>query len=173
MYVCFLLIGLGTSAGLFDTPLASYLQFNSPVDKRGTLLSATNCLAFTGILLINCLLFLFGRPTFEGSVSNLPPAVTTVGLSEEQAVVLASAKAEFLKTSIDSETSGVAPIVAQLDESIRPAAITELVMADYKRREEDLDLFTYWDEFKLTAEQKKKLPSKEISQINSKERAIG
>ena len=173
MYVCFLLIGLGTSAGLFDTPLASYLQFNSPVDKRGTLLSATNSMAFTGILVTMGLLLLFGRPTFEGSVSNLSSNVTTAGLSEKQQAVLASTKAEFLKTPIDSETSGIAPIVAQLDEAIQPAAITELVMADYQRREEDLDLFTYWDEFKLTAEQKKKLPPDEVSQINSKERAIG
>ena len=112
------------------------------------------------------LLLLFGRPTFEGSVSNLSSNVTTAGLSEKQQAVLASTKAEFLKTPIDSETSGIAPIVAQLDEAIQPAAITELVMADYQRREEDLDLFRYWDEFKLTAEQKKKLPPDEVSQLS-------
>ncbi|MEM7786066.1 MAG: MFS transporter, partial [Planctomycetota bacterium] len=45
---CLLLVGLGMSAGIFDVPLASFLQHNSPVEKRGALLSATNGLAFGG-----------------------------------------------------------------------------------------------------------------------------
>ena len=173
MYVCFLLTGLGMSAGLFDTPLTSYLQFNSPIDKRGTLLSATNCMAFTGVLVTSGLLMLFIRPTFVGSVSNMPVDLTTASLNEEQTALLASAKNEFLKTSIDSKTPGIAPIVQTLDQTLQPAAITELVMADFERRKEDLDLKAYWNEFKLPADQKNKLPPEEVTKINSQERAIG
>ena len=173
LYVCFLLTGLGMAAGLFDTPLTSYLQFNSPIEKRGTLLSATNCLAFTGILLTSALLFLFTKPTFTGSVSNLPAAVTEASLNEKQTELVSSAKAEFLKTPIQTETPGIAPIVNQLPEAVRPAAITELVTADLERRELDLDLKTYWNEFKQPADQLAKLPANERSLEKSQERAIG
>ena len=173
LYVCFLLTGLGMCAGIFDTPLTSYLQFNSPIEKRGTLLSATNCLAFTGILTTSALLLLFVKPTFVGSVSNLPASITKASLTEQQATLLATTKAEFLKTPNDSKTPGIAAAVNQLPEAIRPAAITELVTADLDRREVDLDLDTYWNEFKLPDDQRKSLSPKEASLLNSKERKIG
>ena len=140
------------------------MQFNSPIDKRGTLLSATNCMAFTGVLVTSGLLMLFIRPTFVGSVSNMPVDLTTASLNEEQTALLASAKNEFLKTSIDSKTPGIAPIVQTLDQTLQPAAVTELVMADFERRKEDLDLKAYWNEFKLPADQKNKLSLIHISE---------
>ena len=164
LYVCLLLTGLGMSAGLLDTPLAAYLQYNSPIEKRGTLLSATNSLAFSGMLITSGLLYLFITPTFEGSVSNLPASVTEANLDDEQKTVLASAKAEFLKTPIQPEKPGIAPIVEQLPESIRPAAVTELVMADIDRRELSLSRDIYWDEFK---------PSEENSSYVTRDRAVG
>jgi len=94
LYVCLLLTGLGMSAGILDTPLAAYLQFNSPIEKRGTLLSATNCLAFTGMLVTSGLLALFTNPTFTGSVSNLSTTVTAASLDDQQTALLASAKTE-------------------------------------------------------------------------------
>ena len=173
LYVCFLLTGLGMSAGLFDTPLTSYLQFNSPIDKRGTLLSATNCMAFTGILVTMGLLLLFTKPTFVGSVSNLSNAVTTASLSEPQTASLATVTSEFLKTPIDSETIGIAPIVEKLDKELQPAAITELVTADLRRRKGAGDFYDYWDEFKLPAEQRETLSDAAAVQQNSIERTIG
>ena len=164
LYVCLLLTGLGMSAGLLDTPLAAYLQYNSPIEKRGTLLSATNSLAFSGMLVTSGLLYLFITPTFEGSVSNLPASVTEANLDDEQKTLLVSAKAEFLKTPIQPEKPGIAPIVEQLPESIRPAAVTELVMADIQRRELNLSRDIYWDEFK---------PSDEKSSFVTRDRAIG
>ena len=173
LYVCFLLTGLGMSAGLFDTPLTSYLQFNSPIDKRGTLLSATNCLAFSGILATSALLILFTKPTFVGSVSNLPVSITSAGLNEQQAAILATAKTQLLETPIHHKTIGIAPIVNQLPEAIRPAAITELTLADLDRREDAPDLGTYWNEFKLPADQRTNLTAKQATQLDSHERSIG
>ena len=173
LYVCFLLTGLGMSAGLFDTPLTSYLQFNSPIDKRGTLLSATNCLAFSGILATSALLILFTKPTFVGSVSNLPASLTAASLNKPQAALLATAKADLLKTPIHHKTIGIGPIVNQLPKAIRPVAITELTLADLKRRDDAPDLDTYWNEFKLPADQRAKLTVEQTTQLDSDERSIG
>lgn len=47
---CLFLFMLGISAGLFDVPLASFMQHRSPVESRGSILAATNFLTFAGIL---------------------------------------------------------------------------------------------------------------------------
>lgn len=44
------LFGLGVSAGLFDVPLAAYLQHHSDPESRGSILSASNFLTFSGII---------------------------------------------------------------------------------------------------------------------------
>lgn len=50
---CVSLCLLGASAGLFDVPLEAYLQQRSEPRQLGQVLSATNFLAFTGILAIS------------------------------------------------------------------------------------------------------------------------
>ena len=40
----------GTSAGMFDVPLAAYLQDRSPPARRGSILAALNFVTFSGIL---------------------------------------------------------------------------------------------------------------------------
>lgn len=47
---CLFLSLLGASAGLFDVPLEAYLQHRADPKQLGLVLSATNFLAFTGIL---------------------------------------------------------------------------------------------------------------------------
>ena len=42
---------LGITAGLYDVPLQSYLQYFSPVENRGGLLAAANLLSFSAMLL--------------------------------------------------------------------------------------------------------------------------
>ncbi len=42
---------LGIGAGMFDVPLEAYLQEQSPPERRGTILAATNLLVFAGMLL--------------------------------------------------------------------------------------------------------------------------
>jgi len=51
MWTCMWLLGLGISSGLFDVPLASYLQHRAPSHARGSILAASNFLTFSGMLL--------------------------------------------------------------------------------------------------------------------------
>ena len=48
---CVFLFLLGVSAGLFDVPLASYMQHHSPAHVRGAILAASNFMTFAGILM--------------------------------------------------------------------------------------------------------------------------
>lgn len=48
---CFFLLMLGISAGLFDVPLAAYMQDRSPPEHRGSILAASNFLTFGGMLI--------------------------------------------------------------------------------------------------------------------------
>ena len=50
MPVCWLAV-LGIGAGMFDVPLEAYLQEQSPLDRRGTVLASTNLLVFAGMFL--------------------------------------------------------------------------------------------------------------------------
>ena len=47
---CSLLFFLGCSAGLFDVPLAAYMQDRSSVEHRGSILAASNFLTFSGMM---------------------------------------------------------------------------------------------------------------------------
>ena len=50
IWSCLFLFMLGTSAGLFDVPLSSYLQHESPPASRGSILAASNLVTFSGVL---------------------------------------------------------------------------------------------------------------------------
>ncbi|MEE9603523.1 MAG: MFS transporter, partial [Thermoguttaceae bacterium] len=47
---CLFLFMLGLSAGLFDVPLAAFMQHRSPPESRGSILAATNFMTFAGML---------------------------------------------------------------------------------------------------------------------------
>ncbi|MBC7337681.1 MAG: 1-acyl-sn-glycerol-3-phosphate acyltransferase, partial [Clostridia bacterium] len=47
---CALLFLLGCAAGLYDIPLISILQFESPTHERGRILAAYNFLSFSGMI---------------------------------------------------------------------------------------------------------------------------
>ncbi len=66
-----LLFLMGTSAGLFEVPLASFLQHRAPAEKRGTILAATNFLTFGGILLVSVIFSILRTPVYEGDVRNI------------------------------------------------------------------------------------------------------
>ena len=55
------LVFLGASAGLFNVPLETFLQHRSPVERRGSLLAASNFISFTGILCTSFLLDIMQR----------------------------------------------------------------------------------------------------------------
>ena len=68
---CVLLLLLGCSAGLFDVPLASYMQHYSPKDRRGSVLAASNLLTFGGMLIAALAFGLMRLPTYEGSLESV------------------------------------------------------------------------------------------------------
>ncbi len=125
------LLGLGMSAGVFDVPLASYLQHNSPIKTRGSILAATNCLAFSGILVMFGLLLILRHPTYEGSLANLPDSATTAGLQPDQKAVVNQLVAEYgSQANLADSKPRLKAFVDQLDPEVRPAAISELVFLD-------------------------------------------
>ena len=48
---CVWLFVLGTSAGMYDVPLQSFLQYRSPAKSRGSILAAASLLTFSGTML--------------------------------------------------------------------------------------------------------------------------
>ena len=65
VFASVLLFALGVSAGLFNVPLAAYMQHRSPPESRGSVLAASNFLTFFGILL-TAVLFLGLRAPLRG-----------------------------------------------------------------------------------------------------------
>lgn len=57
-----LLFLLGTFSGLFNVPLAAYMQRYSETENRGTILAACNFLTFSGMLVTSGLYWLAGSP---------------------------------------------------------------------------------------------------------------
>jgi len=66
LWAAFLLLLLGTSAGLFDVPLEAYLQDRSPRESRGSILAAANFLTFSGICLSSFLFAALRMPVSAG-----------------------------------------------------------------------------------------------------------
>jgi len=59
---CAFLMLLGVSSGLFDIPLASYMQDRSPPEHRGAILAASNFMTFGGMLVASVGYWLLRRP---------------------------------------------------------------------------------------------------------------
>lgn len=57
---CGLLLLLGCAAGLYDIPLISILQFESPPHERGRILAAYNILSFSGMMTGSAVYWLLG-----------------------------------------------------------------------------------------------------------------
>jgi len=57
---CGLLFLLGAAAGLYDIPLISMLQFESPAHERGRILAAYNFLSFTGMIMGSVIYWFLG-----------------------------------------------------------------------------------------------------------------
>lgn len=60
---CVLLFLLGVSSGLFDVPLAAFMQHQSRPEHRGSILAASNFLTFAGMLLASFGYWLLRVPT--------------------------------------------------------------------------------------------------------------
>ncbi len=145
LFACLLLAGLGISAGFFDVPLAAYLQHRSPIESRGAILSANNCLIFTGIMMLSLLFGAMRTPTYEGAKSNLPADQQISSLSAGEQQNVAGIVAEFqsawdtAKSQIDGETKFAdvdKPIIedyfARLSDDASTAGLAELVWVETK-----------------------------------------
>lgn len=66
-WAMFLLLGMGIAAGIFDVPLAAYLQHRSPAHERGAILSAANFCIFSGVLISSLLMLGLRVPFHQGS----------------------------------------------------------------------------------------------------------
>jgi acyl-[acyl-carrier-protein]-phospholipid O-acyltransferase/long-chain-fatty-acid--[acyl-carrier-protein] ligase len=83
---------MGASAGLFNVPLASYLQHRSPPEQRGSILSATNLCVFAGIFLSAGIYLLLRQPSTQGDPQDaLGPfrsALSSTELNESKQVAV-------------------------------------------------------------------------------------
>jgi acyl-[acyl-carrier-protein]-phospholipid O-acyltransferase/long-chain-fatty-acid--[acyl-carrier-protein] ligase len=98
------LLMLGCAAGLFDVPLASYMQHNAPKDKRGSVLAASNLLTFGAMLVAAAAYTAMRVPVHEGSLQNVTRHLTDpadIAFAREMYGELAAAKAA--KRSVDIE----------------------------------------------------------------------
>lgn len=78
---------LGFFGGLFDVPLAAYMQHYSPQKSRGSILAASNFLTFSGVLLVALAFGVMRAPMSKGSLEQLlevNPAATAAPQFAEQ-----------------------------------------------------------------------------------------
>ncbi len=159
MIACLFLFGLGAFAGIYNVPLEAWIQHKSPIETRGSILAATNCLAFGGVLLMFGVLNIMRYPTYQGSLSELDPSVTAASLSDDDRQRLDQMKTDYgaqLKSALNStanpttddpaSTGGVRGLAIRSstdpyrdsDPEFRKVAITELTYLDASiRREAD------------------------------------
>ncbi len=136
---CALLAGLGISAGFFDVPLASYLQHESPIESRGSILSATNFLIFSGIMLMSLLFTGLRWPVYEGDYENTQASYQVAdGLDEENTKLVDSVTSEYQqawnwaarKTGSSSSSDSSIPLTGRTPSAIEAiAAIPETEVA--------------------------------------------
>ncbi len=138
IWACILLAGLGISAGFFDVPLNSYLQHKSPVAQRGRILSATNCLMFTGIAIFSFGLDAMRTATHETTtsgmeVSALAEFVTTDEKKTIEAAIAAISKTSATEANLVERLNKLNPIPESKPEA-RVYATNELIYHNAKSR---------------------------------------
>ncbi len=144
---CALLAGLGISAGFFDVPLASYLQHNSPPERRGAILSASNFMTFTGIALMAVLYAALTFGNNAGSLDKLSSAFycssvsdSDCALIQEQVDQYTSAVCQQLSAA-DKSTGGAIELkadgfLAALPETLRSTAFSKMITSEIEQRKE-------------------------------------
>jgi acyl-[acyl-carrier-protein]-phospholipid O-acyltransferase/long-chain-fatty-acid--[acyl-carrier-protein] ligase len=97
---CIFLLLLGVSAGLFDVPLAAYMQDRSPPEHRGSILAASNFLTFGGMLIASGVFWALRAPAFGIQLTSrqifLLCAIATVPVFIYIIVVIPQASIKFL-----------------------------------------------------------------------------
>jgi acyl-[acyl-carrier-protein]-phospholipid O-acyltransferase / long-chain-fatty-acid--[acyl-carrier-protein] ligase len=94
LQACGGLILLGATAAFFDIPLSAFLQHRSPLEKRGSIIAATNVLLFSGILFGAVLYYFVRLPVFQGDIEYVRAAGLRQ-LSEDQAISVARLSQDY------------------------------------------------------------------------------
>ncbi len=150
---CFFLFTLGASAGLFSVPLEAYLQHNSPPERLGSILAASNFITFGCMLLVFVLFMVMRRPMHEGAFANLDlPNITAVQQQQVDAATTAfraewdrppatveedppesSSSLKFKEPPAPDINKALQPFE---DENTRRVALAHLMWADLQERTE-------------------------------------
>ncbi len=135
---CVLFALLGVSAGFFDVPLSSWLQFNSPVESRGSVLAAANFTLFASIIVTTGIYSSFLRAPLRAERQNDLPAAyapTPAGLirgHDEKKVdpAIAAVRASVKSAEGPEATSKtIEEWLARFPVISRPHVLTTLVRA--------------------------------------------
>ncbi|HMO93677.1 MAG TPA: MFS transporter [Pirellulaceae bacterium] len=152
--VCALLAFLGISAGLFDVPLASYLQNRSPLQTRGAILSAVNFMLFAGMMLTSFLFYGMRAPTYPANFADLPEQYQTYQLTPAEVSTLdreVDAFKQHLEDKQERQPEYVKGVVDQIpDPRLRTALLTQLLWVDMstaRERKIEFSRQAYYDEF--------------------------
>lgn len=135
---CFLLFGLGTSAGLFDVPLQSYLQSHSDPVNRGSVMAATNFLTFIGVLAA-AILFAGLRWPMHVSGPEALPMLQAAELDPAAQGRVAVAASEFrTRLQANPEASPVDKLSEGAESLERRSLVAHLVWTELSVRKERL-----------------------------------
>ena len=157
VWACIFLFMLGTSAGLFDVPLAAYMQHRSPPANRGTILAASNFLTFVGILVSALLFALMRAPLRDGTISAIP-AVGGVTLSPAATGDLEQTRARFNAARQQDPTQSASQFLenTQVSEPERTLLLAQLLWDEMEGRRaagQFLDRNGFVDQFSQTGDQ--------------------
>ncbi len=132
---CIMLAMLGTSAGLFDVPLAAYMQHHSPPESRGSILAASNFLTFAGMLLISLVYYGLRYPVHEGSLSNVPE-ISNLQVEPEERQRIDQIVEQFNQQwdDVSDDDPDLVLFTEGFEENSRLLLIGELVWTDVKHR---------------------------------------
>ena len=131
----FLLLCMGASAGLFNVPLAAYVQHRSPPDKRGSLLSATNFCVFAGVLVSAGLYSVMRVPVHQGAqwrvLSEIQPQPTALEKSRSENIGEAF-REEWVRQS--SQPPQIEAFLGQATRDTHLYTLAYLVWADVEQK---------------------------------------
>ncbi len=151
VWVCFLLMALGLSAGLFDVPLESYMQHRSPPDQRGSVLAATNFLVFGGVLIAALLFGFLRRPASEGSLDNIPDLRSQrAAMSSDERLEIDDLVARFEKALHADQMPKLETYLDEAPDSVRNVALARLLWSELEYRHERgdyVDKYAYFAKF--------------------------
>lgn len=96
-----LLILLGLAGGIFVIPFDTFIQINSPVEKRGQVIASANFLSFTGVLVASIALYVFNDLFYlSPSWSFAVVGVITAGVSFVLALRLSGTVFPFVSRKV-------------------------------------------------------------------------